>query len=157
MAQNPARLVLLHVLLCGDQRLGAGSRVSLRGRPEKGLWALGTAHPVAPDECPCQPRPTSGHFLSLCARASEQPGPGSQRGGKWLPGLWHWPRAVGAWPALLAAHQGLKLGDRAGRVCLKLRWENKGRPLWAVLAGAVAGQREEQGGRDGEAAEGRLR
>lgn len=114
-------------------------------RPEKGLWAPGRAHPAGPDERPCQPRRTSGRFLFPRTRASEQPGPGSQLGGKGLPGCWHQPRAVCAWPTLLAAHPGFdgvgkaRWGGRAGWVCLKLRWENKRRPWWARWAEATAG------------------
>lgn len=54
-------------------------------------------------------------FLVPERGASARPAPGSQLGGKGLPGPWHRPRALCARPAPLAARQGFKGVGEASR------------------------------------------
>ena len=54
-------------------------------------------------------------FLVPGHGASSRPAPGSQLGGKGLPGPWHRPRALCARPAPLAARQGFKGVGEASR------------------------------------------
>lgn len=129
--------------LRGAEAVGYTEAVST-GEAEKGLWAVGTAQPAAPDECPCQPRRTSRHSVPVClgpeTAGSREPARREVAARPLAPALAVCAQAssVGCLSRLQRGVRS-KQGDRAGLVCPKPRWENKRRPLWAGLAGVCGG------------------